>query len=182
MVAQAALAGLMVELEFAKLMVKISCWKTAPCCGRLSVQFMDVKLPKLGEGADSGVVVGIFVNVGDTVAKDQAILELENEKAVASIPSTAAGVVEKIHVKAGDRVSIGQKLITLAGGRGSRRRRAETGRQTSGCQSCAGTGTRRSRRSRISGSCRRKCRGSSQSRGRAGGVALAAPDGARTGH
>ena len=77
---------------------------------------MDVKLPKLGEGADSGVVVGIFVNVGDTVAKDQPILELENEKAVASIPSTAAGVVEKIHVKAGDRVSIGQKLITLAGG------------------------------------------------------------------
>jgi len=77
---------------------------------------MDVKLPKLGEGADSGVVVGIFVNVGDTVAKDQAILELENEKAVASIPSTAAGVVEKIHVKAGDRVGIGQKLITLAGG------------------------------------------------------------------
>ncbi len=77
---------------------------------------MDVKLPKLGEGADSGVVVGIFVKVGDTVAKDQAILELENEKAVASIPSTAAGVVEKIHVKAGDRVSIGQKLITLAGG------------------------------------------------------------------
>ena len=78
--------------------------------------YMDVKLPKLGEGADSGVVVGIFVNVGDTVAKDQAILELENEKAVASIPSTAAGVVEKIHVKAGDRVSIGQRLITLAGG------------------------------------------------------------------
>ena len=80
---------------------------------------MDVKLPKLGEGADSGVVVGIFVNVGDTVAKDQPILELENEKAVASIPSTGAGVVEKIHVKAGDRVSIGQKLITLAGGGGA---------------------------------------------------------------
>ena len=51
---------------------------------------MDVKLPKLGEGADSGVVVGIFVNVGDTVAAGQAILELENEKAVASVPSTAA--------------------------------------------------------------------------------------------
>ena len=77
---------------------------------------MDVKLPKLGEGADSGVVVGIFVKEGDTVAKDQAILELENEKAVASVPSTAAGVVEKIHVKSGDRVSVGQRLITLAGG------------------------------------------------------------------
>ena len=77
---------------------------------------MDVKLPKLGEGADSGVVVGIFVNVGDTIAKDQAILELENEKAVASIPSTAGGVVEKIHVKAGDRVTVGQRLLTIAGG------------------------------------------------------------------
>jgi len=77
---------------------------------------MDVKLPKLGEGSDSGVVVGIFVNVGDTIAKDQAILELENEKAVASIPATAGGVVEKIHIKAGERVSVGQKLITLAGG------------------------------------------------------------------
>ena len=56
---------------------------------------MDVKLPKLGEGADSGVVVNLFVKEGDTVAKDQAILELENEKAVASIPSTAAGVVDQ---------------------------------------------------------------------------------------
>ena len=77
---------------------------------------MDVKLPKLGEGADSGVVVGIFVKEGDAVAKDQPILELENEKAVASIPSAAAGVVEKIYVKAGDRVSVGQRLISLAGG------------------------------------------------------------------
>ena len=81
----------------------------------LSVQFMDVKLPKLGEGADSGVVVGIFVKEGDTVAKDQAILELENEKAVASIPSTAAGVVEKVHVKSGDRISVGQRLISVGG-------------------------------------------------------------------
>ena len=77
---------------------------------------MDVKLPKLGEGADSGVVVGIFVKEGDTVAKDQPIMELENEKAVASIPSTGAGIVEKIHVKNGDRIGVGQKIITIADG------------------------------------------------------------------
>ncbi len=77
---------------------------------------MDVKLPKLGEGADSGIVINVFVKEGDTVAKDQAILELENEKAVASIPSTGAGVVTAVHVKAGDRVSIGQRLVTLSGG------------------------------------------------------------------
>jgi pyruvate dehydrogenase E2 component (dihydrolipoamide acetyltransferase) len=74
---------------------------------------MDVKLPKLGEGADSGVVVNIFVKEGDTVAKDQAILELENEKAVASIPSTGAGIVAKVHVKSGDRVGVGARLITI---------------------------------------------------------------------
>ena len=77
---------------------------------------MDVKLPKLGEGADSGVVVNLFVKEGDTVAKDQAILELENEKAVASIPSTGAGIVIKIHVKPGDRIGIGQRILTLDGG------------------------------------------------------------------
>jgi pyruvate dehydrogenase E2 component (dihydrolipoamide acetyltransferase) len=77
---------------------------------------MDVKLPKLGEGADSGVVVNLFVKEGDTVARDQAILELENEKAVASIPSTGAGIVTKIYVKPGDRIGIGQRILTLDGG------------------------------------------------------------------
>ncbi len=77
---------------------------------------MDVKLPKLGEGADSGVVVNVFVKEGDQVARDQAILELENEKAVASVPSTAAGVVTKIYVKAGDKISVGQRLISLSEG------------------------------------------------------------------
>src|ERR1039458_4008325 len=74
---------------------------------------MDVKLPKLGEGADSGVVVNLFVKEGDTVAKDQAILELENEKAVTSIPSIGAGIVAKIYVKPGDRIRIGQRILTL---------------------------------------------------------------------
>ncbi len=77
---------------------------------------MDVKLPKLGEGADSGVVVGIFVKEGDTIANGQAIMELENEKAVASIPSTAAGVIEKIFVKVGDRIGAGQKILSVGGG------------------------------------------------------------------
>jgi len=75
---------------------------------------MDVKLPKLGEGADSGVVVTIFVKEGDTISKDQPIIELENEKAVASIPSTAAGVVAKVFVKPGDKLSVGQRILSLA--------------------------------------------------------------------
>lgn len=76
---------------------------------------MDLKLPKLGEGSDSGVVVSIFVTEGDTIAKDQTIIELENEKAVAAIPASAGGVVAKIHVKAGDKISAGQRILTLSG-------------------------------------------------------------------
>ena len=68
---------------------------------------MDLKLPHLGEGADSGTVVNLFVKEGDRISKDQPILELENEEAVATIPSTAEGVVTKVFVKAGDKISVG---------------------------------------------------------------------------
>src|SRR6185295_2329179 len=74
---------------------------------------MDLKLPHLGEGADSGTVVNLFVKEGDQVTKDQAILELENEKAVATIPATAAGKVTQVFVKAGDKVSVGQRILSL---------------------------------------------------------------------
>src|ERR1051326_7892530 len=74
---------------------------------------MDLKLPALGEGADSGTVVNLFVKEGDQVAKDQPILELENEKAIATIPSTADGTVTTIFVKAGDKISVGQRILSL---------------------------------------------------------------------
>src|ERR1700730_16733047 len=75
---------------------------------------MDLKLPALGEGADSGTVVNLFVNEGDELVKDQPVLELENEKAVATIPSTAAGKVTKIFVTSGDKISIGQRILSLS--------------------------------------------------------------------
>ncbi len=75
---------------------------------------MDVKLPKLGESAEGGTVVSILVKEGDTVSNGQTILELENEKAVAPIPSTASGVVGQIRVKEGERVAVGQVILTVA--------------------------------------------------------------------
>jgi pyruvate dehydrogenase E2 component (dihydrolipoamide acetyltransferase) len=74
---------------------------------------MDIKLPNLGEGADSGTVVNLFVKEGDAVTKDQPLLELENEKAVATIPATAAGTVARLYVKNGDKISVGQRILTL---------------------------------------------------------------------
>jgi pyruvate dehydrogenase E2 component (dihydrolipoamide acetyltransferase) len=75
---------------------------------------MDLKLPKLGEGAESGTVVSVLVKEGDRIEKGQSILELENEKAVAPIPATASGSVVRILVKPGDKLSVGEVILTLA--------------------------------------------------------------------
>jgi pyruvate dehydrogenase E2 component (dihydrolipoamide acetyltransferase) len=79
---------------------------------------MDVKLPQLAEGVESGTVVNILVTEGQEVKKDQPIMELETQKAVGSIPAPASGVVTKIHVKQGMEVSVGYTLISIdiAGG------------------------------------------------------------------
>jgi pyruvate dehydrogenase E2 component (dihydrolipoamide acetyltransferase) len=74
---------------------------------------MDVRLPKLGEGAEGGTVVSLFVNEGDQIAQGQTILELENEKAVAPIPSPAGGAVSKLRVKVGDKLTVGQVILTV---------------------------------------------------------------------
>lgn len=73
----------------------------------------EVKLPELGEGVESATVVGILVSEGDQVEKDQNILELETEKAVAQMPSPKAGKVKEIHVETNKEVSLGDLLMTL---------------------------------------------------------------------
>ena len=75
---------------------------------------MDVKLPQLAEGVESGTVVGILVSEGQEIKKDQPFMELETQKAVGSIPSPATGTVTKIHVKEGMEVAVGQTLISIA--------------------------------------------------------------------
>jgi pyruvate dehydrogenase E2 component (dihydrolipoamide acetyltransferase) len=75
---------------------------------------MDVRLPRLGEGADSGIIATVFVKVGDQVKKDQPVLELESEKAVASIPAPAAGTVTKVLVKEGDEIRVGGLILVLS--------------------------------------------------------------------
>ncbi|MEO6182775.1 MAG: 2-oxo acid dehydrogenase subunit E2 [Verrucomicrobiota bacterium] len=77
---------------------------------------MDVKLPPLGEGADSGTVVNILVKEGDTITKGQTIIELETGKAVTPISSSAAGQVSKIIVKEGQKISVGAPILSVAGG------------------------------------------------------------------
>src|SRR5262245_34298106 len=73
----------------------------------------EYKLPELGEGIEAGDVIQAMVAVGDTIEKDQAVLELETDKAVIEVPAPVRGVVQVIHVKAGEKAAVGQRLLTL---------------------------------------------------------------------
>ncbi len=74
---------------------------------------IEFKLPELGENIDAADVVNIMVSPGDVIAKEQAVLELETEKAVLELPSPYAGRIEKINVKTGDHIPVGALVMTL---------------------------------------------------------------------
>lgn len=75
----------------------------------------EFKLPDLGENIESGDVVSVLVSVGDTIKENDPVLELETDKATVEVPSSISGVVEAIHVAAGDTVSVGQVILTTNG-------------------------------------------------------------------
>jgi pyruvate dehydrogenase E2 component (dihydrolipoamide acetyltransferase) len=80
---------------------------------------IEFKVPELGENVAAGDVTRVLVNVGDTVKRDQPILELETDKATIEVPSSVAGVVKEIKVKPGDKVKVGSLVLTLDEGSGN---------------------------------------------------------------
>ena len=73
----------------------------------------EFKLPEVGEGIESGTVVGVLVSVGDTIEEDQPVLELETDKAVVEVPSSVSGTVKEIKVSENDEVSIGEVVLVI---------------------------------------------------------------------
>ena len=76
----------------------------------------DFTLPELGENIAGGDVVRILVSVGDSVKKDQPILEIETDKATIEVPSTVSGTVSEVKIKQGEKVKVGQVVLTLDNG------------------------------------------------------------------
>src|SRR6187551_3917152 len=79
----------------------------------------DFTLPELGENVTAGDVVRVLVSPGDTVAKDQPLLELETDKATIEVPSTVAGTVKEVRVKKGDKIKVGAVVLTVEEGAAS---------------------------------------------------------------
>jgi pyruvate dehydrogenase E2 component (dihydrolipoamide acetyltransferase) len=69
-------------------------------------QQIEIKVPDIGDFNDIPVIE-ICVQVGDTVAVDDALVTLESDKATMDVPSSVAGVVKEIRVALGDRISQG---------------------------------------------------------------------------
>ena len=74
---------------------------------------MEITLPALGENIDSATVTKVLVKVGDTIQKDQPIMELDTEKASVDVPSSSSGTVKEIRVKEGDVLNVGQVVLVL---------------------------------------------------------------------
>jgi pyruvate dehydrogenase E2 component (dihydrolipoamide acetyltransferase) len=73
---------------------------------------IEVRVPDLGNFSDVGVI-DVLVKPGDKVEVDTPLITLETEKATMDVPSSAAGVVEKVHVDKGGTVSEGSLVVTL---------------------------------------------------------------------
>jgi len=74
---------------------------------------MEVKMPSLGEGVESGTIARILVSEGDPVEADQDLFEIESDKAVASLPSPTGGTITSIRASEGQEVSEGDVLAEI---------------------------------------------------------------------
>lgn len=88
----------------------------APSAPQPASGAVEFRLPELGENVEKGDLLKVLVSAGDVVSQDQPVLELETEKATLEVPSSVGGRVKQIHVKAGEKVKVGQLIFTLEGG------------------------------------------------------------------
>ena len=73
----------------------------------------EVMLPELGENISAGDLLKLLVKPGDKIRKDQALLELETDKAAIEVPSPIEGTVKQVHVKEGQKVKVGQLILSV---------------------------------------------------------------------
>jgi pyruvate dehydrogenase E2 component (dihydrolipoamide acetyltransferase) len=79
---------------------------------------IEIIIPDIAENVETGIIANILVSEGDTVKKEDPLVEVETDKATTEIPSTADGKVAEIKVEAGDDVSVGDVIMVLEGQQG----------------------------------------------------------------
>ena len=79
---------------------------------------VEVRVPDMGN-FESVTVIDVLVKPGDTIDIDTPLATLETDKATMDVPSTAKGVVEKVHVTKGGQVSTGALIVTVTAAEGA---------------------------------------------------------------
>ena len=85
----------------------------APAAPAASSTFQ-FKLPDIGEGIAEGEIVKIDIKVGDKIAEDDILFEVQNDKSVESIPSPVAGTVTAVLVSEGTVAHVGDVIVEIA--------------------------------------------------------------------
>ena len=78
---------------------------------------IEIKVPAMGESVTEATVARWFKKEGESVARDEPLLELETDKVTVEVPAPAAGSIESIAVKAGTTVQVGAILGAIAEGK-----------------------------------------------------------------
>ncbi|MEO8306816.1 MAG: 2-oxoglutarate dehydrogenase complex dihydrolipoyllysine-residue succinyltransferase [Pseudomonadota bacterium] len=77
---------------------------------------IEIKVPKLPESVADATLVNWRKNVGDAVARDENLADLETDKVVLEVPAPVAGVLREIRVPAGTTVTSDQVLAVIEAG------------------------------------------------------------------
>jgi pyruvate dehydrogenase E2 component (dihydrolipoamide acetyltransferase) len=77
-----------------------------------AVRLVEVRVPDMGNFKDVAVI-DVLVKPGESIEPEAPLVTLETEKATMDVPSTASGVVEKIHVEKGGKVNAGDLIATV---------------------------------------------------------------------
>jgi pyruvate dehydrogenase E2 component (dihydrolipoamide acetyltransferase) len=85
----------------------------APPASPSPAKTIEVRVPDIGDFKDVPVIE-VLVKPGDRVKKNDSLITLESEKASMEVPAEAAGVVQDVKVKVGDKVSQGMAIVVLA--------------------------------------------------------------------
>ena len=76
----------------------------------------EIKVPPLPESVSDAVIAALHKKVGDSVRRDENLVDLETDKVVLEVPSTVDGVIKELKVKVGDTVNSDQLLIIVEEG------------------------------------------------------------------
>jgi 2-oxoglutarate dehydrogenase E2 component (dihydrolipoamide succinyltransferase) len=80
---------------------------------------VELRVPEVGESIKEVQIGSWLKGEGDRVERDEAVVEIESDKATLELPAPVSGTIEKLLKKKGDTVKIGELIATLAEGAGS---------------------------------------------------------------